>query len=274
LVPDAISATPSALDSSSSRGHHLPAGWGWSADSPSLARPPKFSELFGDEVLARGKGVEVRQSSLDQAYISLKATVSARGQDIPEGSRTRQEAQLLDRLIVTQLLTNRVTEADRTNAQVLAEKYFADTKKGLSDESFQRHLKALGMSTDEFARRVREQSLADAVLQRELRAKLNIADAQVRDFYENGNDVLVRTMRADLEKLVNDPSHRPSRSRRSSSGSMTFERRISRLDQPEREGRARFHGDARPGNGSATIGRHEGGEAPPDGAHSRARSGR
>ena len=49
------------------------------SSSPSLARPPKFSDLFGDDILARGKGVEVRQSHLDQAYVSFRATVSARG---------------------------------------------------------------------------------------------------------------------------------------------------------------------------------------------------
>lgn len=213
----------------------LPIVPAFGADSPSLARPPKLSELFGDEVLARGKGVEVRQGNLDQAYVSLKATVSARGQDIAESNRPRQEAQLLDRLIITQLLTNRVTEADRTNAQVFAEKYFAETRKGLSDESFQRHLKALGMSTDEFTRRVQEQSLADAVLQRELRSQLTITDAQVQDFYANGNDGLVRTMQADLEKLVNDPKSTPQHV-------AEFRKRIddvrksnlARLDQPER----------------------------------------
>jgi parvulin-like peptidyl-prolyl isomerase len=213
----------------------LSSAWAPGADNPSLARPPKFSELFGDDVLARGKGVEVRQSHLDQAYVSLKATLSARGQDIPEGNRIRQEAQLLERLIVTQLLTNRVTAPDRTNAQALAEKYLTDTQKGLSDESFQRHLKALGLTMDQFSARVREQSLADAVLQRELRSRLTVTDAQVQDFYANGNDVLVRAMQADLDKLVKDPAS-------SSQQVAEFKQRIdevrkanlARLDQPER----------------------------------------
>jgi parvulin-like peptidyl-prolyl isomerase len=205
------------------------------AESPSLAKPPSLSELFGDEVLARGKGVEVRQSQLDRAYVSFKATVSARGQDTSEANRTRQEAQLLDRLIITQLLTNRVNESDRTNAQALSEKYFADTKKGLSEEIFQRQLRAIGLTTEEFNRRIQEQSLADAVIQRELRAKAVVTDAQVQDFYANGNDLLVRTMQADLEKLVKDPTSSPQQV-------AEFKQRIdevrkanlARLNQPER----------------------------------------
>lgn len=213
----------------------LTAGFAGAADTAARARPPKLTDLFGDEVLARGTNVEVRQTHLDQAYISLKATLSARGQDVPESNRTQQEAQLLDRLIVTQLLTNRVTETDRTNAEVLAEKYLADTKKGFSEEFFQRHLRALGLSVDDFNRRVVEQSLADAVIQRELRSQLTISDAQVQDFYANGNDLLVQTMQADLDKLVKDPESSPQQV-------ADFKQRIddvrkanlARLEQPER----------------------------------------
>ena len=99
-------------------------------------------------MLARGKGVEVRQSQLDEAFTSFRATLAARGDTLPEERRTAQEAQLLERLIITQLLTNLVTQSDRTNAQALAEKYIAETRKNLSDDSFHRQLKALGLTPD------------------------------------------------------------------------------------------------------------------------------
>jgi parvulin-like peptidyl-prolyl isomerase len=183
---------------------------GQTAERATEAKPPRLSELFGDDLLARGKGVEVRSSQLEEAIVSLKANLAARGEAIPENQRNLREAQLLDRLIITQLLTNRVTEVDRDTAQQLAEKYLAETKKGVtSEEAFQSQLKALGLSQERFKRRLMEQALADAVVQRELRSHIQVTDAQVRDFYSTGADLVVKTMQADLDKLVKDPKGSP-----------------------------------------------------------------
>src|SRR5262245_2002655 len=177
--------------------------------APTPRKAPKFSELFGDEVLARGNGVEVKQSLLDQAYITQRATTGTGGQSIADDVRLRQEAQLLDRLIITQLLTNRVTEADRTNAQVAVERFLTEFKKRLPEEVFWSQMRAMGLSKEQLDRRLTEESLADAVIRRELRSKINVTDAQVKDFYEAGTDLVVKLMQADLEKLVKDPAATP-----------------------------------------------------------------
>ena len=132
--------------------------------APASRKAPKFSELFGDEVLARGKGVEVKQSLLDQAYITQRATTGTGGQNLPDDVRLRQEAQLLDRLIVTQLLTNRVTEADRTNAQASVERFLSEFKKRLPEEVFWSQMRAMGLSKEQLDRRLIEESLSDAVI--------------------------------------------------------------------------------------------------------------
>ena len=98
------------------------------APPAAASRAPKLSDLFGDDVLARGKGVEVKRSHLEEAFVAFKANLAARGQPIPEAQRTAQEAQLLQRLIVTQILTNRVSEADRAVAKGLAEKFTAEAR--------------------------------------------------------------------------------------------------------------------------------------------------
>ena len=203
---------------------------------PSLARPPKLSDLFGDEVLARGKGVEVKQSHLDQAFVSLKASLAARGQSVPEEGRILQEAKLLDRLIVTQLLTNRATLADRTNALALAETYFAETRKGASSEEvFLGQLKALGVTQEQFNQRIKDQALADAVLQRELRSTISVSDSAVQDFYATGRDVLVTTLEEELDKRVKDPSTGPQQiSELKKSVDELRKSNLARLEQPER----------------------------------------
>ena len=181
-----------------------------SASAPA-SRTPKLSDLFDDDVLARGQNVLVKRSHLEEAFTALIANSVAQGRPIPEQLRAAKEAELLQRLIVTQILTNRATAADREVAKGLGEKFMAESKKNaLSDDAFNRQLKAMGLTPDQFNRRVIEQSFAEAVILREVTAKITVTDSQIRDFYTNGTDVLVRLLQADLEKMVKDPATPPA----------------------------------------------------------------
>lgn len=167
--------------------------------------------LFDDPVIARGKGVEIKQSRLEETYIHHKANLASRNKPIPEGQRTLREAQLLDRLIVTQLLMNRATDADKTKAKDLAEKFSAESKKlASSEDMFYRQLKAMGLSAEAYRRVVDEQALAEAVMERELKSTLSISDAQVEAFYKSGDDSLVKIMQEELERLVKEPNSTPA----------------------------------------------------------------
>lgn len=181
-------------------------------EKPAPAAPaPKLSDLFGDIVLARGKGVEVKQSQLDEAFISYRANLAARGESVGnDEQRQFKEAQLLDRIIVTQLLVNRATPGDNIRAKELSAKFMAESRKNISsDEAFNRHLKSLGLSAEQFEKRVMEQALSEAVIERELKATIKISDAQIRDFYDNGTDGIVKIMQEQLEKLAKDPKTGP-----------------------------------------------------------------
>src|SRR5687768_14682061 len=107
--------------------------------------------LFDDPIIARGKGVAIKQSRLEETFIHHKANLASRNKPLPDGQRTLREAQLLDRLIVTQLLMNRATDADKTKAKDLAEKFSAESKKLASNEDmFYRQLKAMGLSAEAY----------------------------------------------------------------------------------------------------------------------------
>ena len=166
--------------------------------------------LFEDPVIARGKGVEVRQAKLEEAFIQHKANLASRGKSIPEGQRNLREAQLLDRLIITQLLLNRATDADKAKAKELADKFTEESKKlAASEDSFYRQLKAMGLSADAYKKIVQEQALAEAVMERELKSTISVSDAQVEEFYKTGSDSLVKIMQGELERLVKDPEATP-----------------------------------------------------------------
>src|ERR1043165_5869633 len=106
-------------------------------------------------VIAKGKGVEVRRGQLDDAFIAYSANLAARGSQIPPGRRQAAEAQLLDRIIITQLLVKNSTAADREAAKTNAAKFYADARKNVDDDdSFRRHLRSLGLTPAQFTNRV------------------------------------------------------------------------------------------------------------------------
>jgi len=212
---------------------------GRAAESPTATkatRAPKLSDLFGDDVIARGKGVEVKRSQLEEAFIAQKASMTLRGQQIPEERRARVESQLLQQLIVLQILTNRVTAEDRKLAGELAEKRLKETKEqAVSEDAFFRQLKAAGMTQEKFHRAIMDESLAQAVIKREITSTINITDAQLKDFYDTGTDLLVRLMQTDLDKLVKDPAYSPAQVAQFKERIESIKKsNLVRLEQPEK----------------------------------------
>jgi parvulin-like peptidyl-prolyl isomerase len=183
----------------------------FAAHLTAAAEKPGAPSLFDDPVIARGKGVEIRRSQLEDAFISYKANLAARDQTLPESQRAFREAQMLERLITTQLMINRATDGDKIAAKGMAEKFNNDARKSAgSEEAFQRQLKAVGMSSEHYDRRIMEQAISEAVLDREVKSKIIISDSQVQDFYNNGIDAMVKIMQEELERLAKDPSTTPT----------------------------------------------------------------
>lgn len=159
------------------------------ADTKTGVATPKFSlsasGLFPDRVLARGKGVEVKQSQLDEMFLSFKSHRAAMGIRVPEAARPKVESEILDKLIATQLFLARATEADRTKGKQIATEFIAEQKKQLpSDDSFRRQLTAVGMSVEQFEVQVFEQAVIKCVMDRELKSKKIIADEQLKEYYD------------------------------------------------------------------------------------------
>jgi parvulin-like peptidyl-prolyl isomerase len=206
------------------------------AEAPAPVVRTSLTDLFENEVIARGKGVEVKRSQLEEALIQYRANLAARGQNLSDAQRNTREAQLLDRLVVTQILVSRATDVDKAKAQELAKKFNAESlKMASSEETFFRQLKALGLSREQYQRRVDEQALAEAVMDREVKSTITIPDAQVKEFYESGTDRLVKIMQEELERLVkNSTTTGAQLAGLKSELDKLRERNLSRLQMPER----------------------------------------
>ncbi len=140
--------------------------------------------LFGDNIVAKGKGIEVKQSQVDEMYLAFKGHRAAMGQAVPDNLRPQIEADIIEKLIATQLFLSRATAQDKTKAKEIADAFLAEQKKQVaSEESFRRQLLAVGMSTQEFSSQIHEQAIVKAVIDREIKARKAISDAEAKKFY-------------------------------------------------------------------------------------------
>jgi peptidyl-prolyl cis-trans isomerase C len=153
------------------------------SNGPAAAGAAKGGDLFGDRVVARGKGCEVKRSQLDDVMTTIRSTAAARGQMIPPEQTAALERAQLDQLIQVQLLNSMATDADKAKgAENTAKQFDAMKVRAGNDESLNRQLKSVGMTQETLRARMLELATAEAVLEREL--KVTISDEEVKKFYD------------------------------------------------------------------------------------------
>jgi peptidyl-prolyl cis-trans isomerase C len=165
--------------------------WGAAPDQPvasSTAAEPKPAakpaSLFTEKLVAKGKGVEVNRSQLDDEIIRFKAQVASRNQTIPPEQMALMERQLLDQLIQVQLLRAKATDADKAAGKTLADKRFEEAKTKLgSEDALNRQLKLMGVTREELLAKWAESATAETVLKREL--NVTVTDADTKKFYDD-----------------------------------------------------------------------------------------
>ena len=142
-----------------------------------------MASLFGDPVIAKGSGFEIKQSELDEVMSSLKSSAAAQGQTIPPEQLLALEAKMLDRLVQIRILLQKATDADKANGKAKADLQISNLLAHAgSQEVFERQLKAVGMTADELRAKITQEATATAALTRELTVG-TVADSAAKDFY-------------------------------------------------------------------------------------------
>jgi peptidyl-prolyl cis-trans isomerase C len=161
------------------------------ATAPATTKPAAKAEtLFSDPVIAKGKGIEIKRSQLDEAFVTAKAAAAARGMQITDAERDLLQARLLDELIVGKILTAKATPADKDKAKETAQKFIADSRKSFpSEEKFLERLKLNKLnSVNELEEKLVGEALPNLVLEREMKALAKVSDADVKKFYDENPD--------------------------------------------------------------------------------------
>lgn len=162
-----------------------PAAAPTAADKPAAATT-STNQLFPDSVVAKGKGVEIKRSKLDESLVALRAEAAARGQAIPEDMRASLESDVLHGLIFKAILASKATAEDKVKAKETTDQYVAEVRKKFpSEEAFQSKLKAAGMTLDQLQSRRQEEAICMEVLDREVKSKVTVADADIKKFYDD-----------------------------------------------------------------------------------------
>ena len=154
------------------------------------------------EVVARGKGFEIRQSEVDDLVVEQKVLLRGAGQPVRPEDEALLEERTLERLVVREILLRMATSEERERARRMVDESLAAQKVRMgSEEAYRRQLFKSGTTPEVFAERMLAQSIADQVILRELRSKVEVTEEQVRRYYDEGEDVRTREARLLAERL-------------------------------------------------------------------------
>ena len=164
----------------------LPAAY---ADTPtpmagSTNSPDAMTALFGDPVIAKGAGVSIKQSDLDQVVSGIRSAAAERGEEVSAEQMTQLKAQMLERLIDIQLLLQKANDADNAAGVKKANDAMATLhERAGSQETLDMQLKAAGTTEGQLRTKVTQEAAAMAALQRLLSVAVTPDD--VKKFYDD-----------------------------------------------------------------------------------------
>jgi len=155
------------------------------ASTAANAKPTDaMTALFGDPVIAKGKGFEIKRSELDEVMMAIKSTAAARGQTILPEQVKMIESQVLNQLIDVQLFLQKAMDADKAAGKEQFEKSLQElkTRQKLTDVEFNQkisqQLQLQNMTREQWDKQNIDQATVGAVLTREL--NVTVTDAEVK----------------------------------------------------------------------------------------------
>ena len=134
---------------------------------------------FGDPVIVKGKGFDIKRSELDWVLTGAKASAAAAGQNLPPDF----EITILNQLITIQVLLQTATDTDRAAGRQEASMQLTNiSKRFASPEAFEHQLQAVGMTEDELLNKATKEATATTALRREL--NVTVSDTDAKEYYD------------------------------------------------------------------------------------------
>jgi len=140
-----------------------------------------MTALFGDPVIAKGKGFEIKRSELDELVTKFRAAAAAQNMSIPPKQTVEKGA--LDSLVAERLLLAMANDVDKSKgAQKANLQMVTLLQQAGSQEALDLQFKARGITAEAYRQEIAQLITANSVLEREL--KVTITDEEATNFYK------------------------------------------------------------------------------------------
>ncbi|HUC86225.1 MAG TPA: peptidylprolyl isomerase [Candidatus Acidoferrales bacterium] len=137
-----------------------------------------MTALFGNPVIVKGKGFEIKRSDFDQVISAARSNYLLANEQPP----ANLEATVLDQLIAIQVLLQTATPADQAVGKANADRRYTNlVAQFRSPEDYSRLLKARGMTDEDLRAKALQEAVAEAALKRGL--DINITEDEARNYF-------------------------------------------------------------------------------------------
>ena len=150
-----------------------------------LAGPPAFAEIL-DRVVATVNERTITQSEFQEAFEVYRHQM---GQQMPEAMPERDRA-AIQRRVLEDLIDKSLIEGFAEKAGIEASEQEIDraidevlARAHLSEEELQQALKKDDLTYEEYRDQICDQLVKAKMIQREIRARINITDKQIEEYY-------------------------------------------------------------------------------------------
>ena len=164
--------------------------------SPSGAAAPASPNTW-----ATVNGRDISRDEVEKTYRR-----EAAAQQPSEEEALAGKLQLLNEMIVEELLLAKARELKIEVAATEVDNAFAEAKKNVSDDQFQKELSSRNLTADDMRESLRRDMLTSKVIEREVTSKISVTEDDVKSFYEANKAGFNRTEDAvHLAQIVVTP---------------------------------------------------------------------
>ena len=133
------------------------------------------------DVWATVDGREIRKDEVEKAY----KRVAQNPEKLSTEETLNAQLGLLNEMIVQDLLVAKAAALNITVTDSEIETAFADRKKNISEDVFQREMNSRGLTSDDMKAGLRRELLSSKVVEREVTTKVNVSDDDITAYYQS-----------------------------------------------------------------------------------------
>ena len=157
-----------------------------------------------DKVIVVVNDEVITQREFDRAYGPIKASYEAnfKGEELNKRLNEARKG-LLEQLINSKLAISLAKTEDVTIDEAELETRVGKVKSFFgTEEEFLKALDSKGTNLTEFQKELREQMLAQKLIEKEVSAKINVTPGEVKELYEKNQEQLVSPVRVRLKGIL------------------------------------------------------------------------